>query len=426
MKKEFHQCKAFLSPGIRCPNKCIYNKEKKEFSNWCVVHAENCNVLNNDYKKSCSGNERWSCSSASELSKNKVEEYIGLLENCVEQRKIFESNCIFTDLQDKGHEQFIQNLNEKKRICEQYLHEIIEQIKIQEDQKRIRKEEAKSRRKEIKIQKKREKDAEKEAEQEAEQEAGKVEQMEERDKDLPKEELILSEQISSLQKKKSPQKTKGTGKGTGTSKKKEFKTEQEILEEAIQENKNQIQKEEQKLLETLEKIKKIDESVYKVFKDEKIPQVNQISDENFTLKLDQLMEMNFNALKTYELLIDKKLILEKLSKSVGANSQKEMIHMINTYFPNEYQKEIKTLIYTIFQDFQNENQKNPNLRGLDYYRMRFDQLDPSSPIYEVLKNLENKIKVVFDLKKRPDVKEDQIKKFMELVMKPLPTKKSKK
>jgi hypothetical protein len=413
MKKTFHQCKAFLSPGLRCPNECIYNKDKKEYSNWCVVHAERCNLLNNDYKKSCQGNEKWNCKSNIELTKNTVEEYINFLINCVQDRKIFENTCIFTDLQDKGHEQFIENLNEKKRTCEEYLQEIIEQIKIQDEQKRIRKQEAKSRRKELKNQKR---EAQKKEEKEIEEEEEKEIEKEKED------DIIILEKLSSLQldqqnvgeeikkiKIKSRKNTKSQLP---------IKSEQQILDEAIEENKKRIQEEEQKLLEILEKIKKIDEYVYKIFIDEKLPKIKKINDENINLKLDNFIEINFNALKTYELLIDKKLILEKLSKSVGVNSQKELMHMVNTYFPEDYKYSIQTLIFSIFKDFQNENEKNPKIRGLDYYRMRFENLNPSIPVYAVLKNLENKIKLVLELKKRPDVKDNQIKDFIDTLMSP--------
>ncbi len=408
MKKAFHQCKAFLTNGQRCTKECIYNKSKKEYSNWCIDHAQNCNLLNNDYKKSCKGNEKVNCRTNIALSKNKVEEYINFLIDCVDKRRIFENSCMFTDLQDEGHEQFIENLNEKKRICEEYLIEIIEQMKIQEEQMKVRKEETKQRKKERRKQKQEEK-AQKEEEKEQKEEEEQKEPENLQDELLEKENQVkdneILEKLSSLQIDE-----ENISKRRKPKSKSIQKTEQELLDEAIEINKKIFIEERKKFDSILEKIKNIDEKVYNIFINEKITELDKVKDEDINKKLEILTNINYTAEKTFELIIDKKVILEKLSKKLGAKNQKELTDMINLYFPVSYKKLFKKTVYSIFIDFQNENEKN-NIRGIDYYNQKLTKINQLSDMGLFLTDLELKLKLVkrvLELKEEKNLTNEEV------------------
>lgn len=112
-------CHAILKDGkTRCPNKTFiksYKNNTPVYSKWCKIHSTECGQLNKEYKSSCNGVSEWKCSSKGQyiFENGKLIN----LENCINDRNIFEKKCIHQSKRDLGHQQFVQLLQNKRKKC---------------------------------------------------------------------------------------------------------------------------------------------------------------------------------------------------------------------------------------------------------------------------------------------------------------------
>jgi hypothetical protein len=229
-----HRCKAILKDGERCPNQCKYDMKKKGYLNWCEQHVSNCSQMHENYKDSkCLGIEKKKCydydfdtisrtyirGGMKNLSLKQLEQNINDLYECMEARKTFENNCIHPDVRDKGHEHYLKNIKQFGEDCRQVKNIVKRQQIIREDREKEYKESEKLKRLTTQQKKKEEKEEEK-----------RIQEAEKEEKRKKEEEMWISIQKEiPVQKEKKSKRIK--------QKQNQEKTEDEILNEAILQNK---------------------------------------------------------------------------------------------------------------------------------------------------------------------------------------------